>query len=97
MWAETGIGGRGGPARLVWGPERRVFSLLGCAQLSPWEKDRWPLGNSGGLLQDPQLLRAGEEVDVPQGHCASWIPCKDPILAQKRGWHFSPPGDEQRK
>lgn len=73
----------------TWGLEKQHVLSVGAILVGvgvAWHvgKGRWPLQNSGGLLQGPQLLRAGEEEDVTwatvfQGRL---------ILVQKRRWHF---------
>lgn len=74
------------------GQRGRVFSLLeqfqmGCGA-QHLEEGQTATSEFWGMLQDPQLLRDGEEEDVLSG-------CHHTILVQKRGWPLGPRGDEQ--
>lgn len=98
MWNETGTGGHGCLCGWTRGLEKQHVLSVGAILVGvgvAWHvgKGRWPLRNSGGLLQDPQLLRAGEEEDVTWGHC---VPRPPRSSAGKEG-ALRTPGGEQRK
>lgn len=73
----------------AWGLEKQHVLSVGAILVGmgvAWHvgKGRWPLRNSGGLLQGPQLLRAGEEEDVTWGHC---VP-RPPRSSTEKEVHF---------
>lgn len=98
MWNETGIGGHGMPCGWTGGLEKQHVLSVGAILVwvgVAWHegKGRCPLRNSGGLLQDPQLLRAGKEEDVTWGHCV----LRPPRSSTEKEVALQTPGDEQRK